>query len=305
MPPYTQYTTVHTVWRTWLFTAYPNDRWLYYQSSLFAHFSWQGWENVFFWTWECCHHEFAPSCLICRLLMKRRLPFLYKPLFGASLVDSPLFQSLVTGWCPCSQFWTFTGLCHCNSRAVRKCLLCFIPWDNSRSLIWPRSSIQRDISSKNGDSKVCVCKTSYSVSGVVLGSSEWTSGSCLSTSAQFPAKPSHTSFLVKPVKCDKNHKICTQKKSDPEGFHEDGNAEGCQHGANESSFLILCQWDDGGSFVRVHAVQGTSLFVWIVAWVRLVSACASVGDESRHTEFFFREFAPFYVLRPFSSPDLP
>ena len=50
------------------------------------------------------------------------------------------------------------------------------------------------------------------------------------------------------------------KTSDPEGFHEDGNAEGCQHGTNESSFLVLCQRDDGSFFVRVHSVQGTNLF---------------------------------------------
>ena len=40
----------HTVWRTWLFIAYSDERWLYYQFSL-PHlyiFSLRGWENVLF-----------------------------------------------------------------------------------------------------------------------------------------------------------------------------------------------------------------------------------------------------------------
>ena len=40
----------HTVWRTWVFIAYSDERWLYYQFSLphFIHFSLEGWENVLF-----------------------------------------------------------------------------------------------------------------------------------------------------------------------------------------------------------------------------------------------------------------
>ena len=40
----------HTVWRTWLFIAYSDARWLYYQLSLpsLIQFSLQGWENAVF-----------------------------------------------------------------------------------------------------------------------------------------------------------------------------------------------------------------------------------------------------------------
>ena len=40
----------HTVWRTWLFIAYPDERWIYYQSSLpHLHISFQRWwDNVLF-----------------------------------------------------------------------------------------------------------------------------------------------------------------------------------------------------------------------------------------------------------------
>ena len=40
----------HTVWRTWLFIAYSDARWLYYQLSLpsVIQFSLQGWENAVF-----------------------------------------------------------------------------------------------------------------------------------------------------------------------------------------------------------------------------------------------------------------
>ena len=40
----------HTVWRTWLFMAYSDARWLYYQLSLpsVIQFSLQGWENAVF-----------------------------------------------------------------------------------------------------------------------------------------------------------------------------------------------------------------------------------------------------------------
>ena len=40
----------HTVWRTWLSTAYSDERWLYYQFSLpsVIQFSLQGWESVLF-----------------------------------------------------------------------------------------------------------------------------------------------------------------------------------------------------------------------------------------------------------------
>ena len=40
----------HTVWRIWLFIAYSDARWLYYQLSLpsVIHFSLQGWENAVF-----------------------------------------------------------------------------------------------------------------------------------------------------------------------------------------------------------------------------------------------------------------
>ena len=40
----------HTVWRTWLFIAYSDERWFYYQFSLpHLYISlWEGWENVLF-----------------------------------------------------------------------------------------------------------------------------------------------------------------------------------------------------------------------------------------------------------------
>ena len=41
----------HTVWRTWLFIAYSDERWLYYQFSL-PHFSWGRLGECTFWTWE-------------------------------------------------------------------------------------------------------------------------------------------------------------------------------------------------------------------------------------------------------------
>ena len=39
----------NTVWRTWLFTAYSDERRLHHQLTTFpVHFSWKGWENVRF-----------------------------------------------------------------------------------------------------------------------------------------------------------------------------------------------------------------------------------------------------------------
>ena len=42
------------VWRTWLYIAYSDERWLYCQFSLpYLHnFFLKGWENVIIWTWE-------------------------------------------------------------------------------------------------------------------------------------------------------------------------------------------------------------------------------------------------------------
>ena len=54
----------HTAWRTWLFIAYSDERWLYYQFSL-SHlyiFSLKGWENVLF---ECRSERFTTPTSTC------------------------------------------------------------------------------------------------------------------------------------------------------------------------------------------------------------------------------------------------
>ena len=77
----------HTVWRTWLFIAYSDDRWLYYKFLLpHSYFSsLKGWENVLF---KLRSERVIHQALLCILLN----------IWGTGIVHNSLWGSIILVW---------------------------------------------------------------------------------------------------------------------------------------------------------------------------------------------------------------